>query len=259
MTNRAKQHLDTVIPSSSFHFGDYISRGFELWKEKVGLFIIFAIIFFVVSSVVGLIPIVGSIVNYIFVTPLLTAGGYLFSHRLANRETTELSTFFDVTDYAGRIIGLYAIWMLSLAALIVPMIFMAGVDYNALTGGDPEAILSMAENISPLIFLAVIPLMLLGLAIAYASHFIMFFDMTIMDSVSYSAKLFFKHPIAIFFYFIVVGIIAVSGIIGLCVAMIVTYPMAFPMTYVAFRDLTQLDSYQSNDGDQDVYNTLLDV
>jgi hypothetical protein len=259
MTSRAKQHLNRVIPSSRFNFGDYISRGFDLWKEQVGLYIAFTVIFFVVSSVVGLIPFVGSIVNQLFITPLLTAGAYLFSHKLANRERADFSYFFDVTDYAGRIIGVYAVYLLALVLIILPFIFIFGFDYDVLTGGDPEAIASMFTEISPLVLLGIIPIVLLTLAISYSSHFIMFFDMSILDSISYSAKLFFKHPFIMFLFFLIVGLIAASGIIGLCVAIIVTYPMIYPMTYIAFRDLTQLDSYESNEGDQDVYNTLLDI
>jgi len=258
MTNKTKQHLDTAIATSQFRFGDYISRGFELWKEQAGLYIAFGILMMVVTGVIGLIPIVGAVVNQIIVSPLLVAGAYIFTHKLANKERPEFGAFFDVTEHAGKIISLYAIYALLMVALIAPLFLMMDFNMDVLSG-DGEAVLEMFENISPLILLAAIPLVIISFAIAYASQFIIFYKLSIVDSVKYSAKFFFKHPVMFFFYFIVVGLIAISGIIGLCVAILITYSMLFPMAYTPFRHITQLAQYESGDNDNDVYDSLVEV
>ena len=258
MTNKTKQHLDTAIATSQFRFGDYISRGFELWKEQAGLYIAFGILMMVATGVIGLIPIVGPVVNQIIVSPLLVAGAYIFTHKLANKERPEFGAFFDVTEYAVKIISLYAIYVVIMVALIAPLFLMMDINMDVLSG-DEEAVLEMIENISPLILLAVIPFIIIGFAIAYAPQFIIFYKLSLVDSVKFSAKLFFKHPIMLFFYFIVVGLIAISGIIGLCVGLFITYSMLFPMAYTPFRHITQLAQYESGDSDNDIYDSLVEV
>ena len=229
-----------------------------MWKEQAGLYIAFGLIIMIASAVIGIIPIIGPIINQIVISPLLIAGAYIFSHKLANKERPEFNTFFSSTEYAGKIIGLYALYALVMLVLIAPLFLFMDINMDILSG-DEEAILAMFQNISPLLILFIIPFAVIAFAFAYSLHFIIFYNLSIIESIKYSAKIFFKHPIMLSLYFIVVGLIAMSGIIGLCIAILITYSMMFPMSYIPFRHITQLAEFESDDGDNDVYNTLVEV
>ncbi len=258
MTNRTRNHLDNAIESSRFEFGDYISRGFDIWKEEAWLYIVFAILLMVISFVLGIIPIVGPLANQLFITPILTAGAFIFSHKLANRQRPEFNTFFKGSDHAGRIIGLNALYALIFLVLVLPLFIFMGLNLDVLSG-DEEAILELARSLSPFLLLSFIPFLIVALAFAYSTHFIIFYDLSIVDSIKYSTKIFFRHPFILIIYFIIIGLIAVSGIIGFCIGIIITSSMIYPMLYMAFRHITKLAEYESGDSDNDVYNTLVEV
>jgi len=257
MDKNAIQHLDTAIPQSRFHFGSFIGRGFDIWKKQAGLYIVFGILFMVISMVVGLIPIIGSIANQLIIAPLLTAGAYIFSHKVDKNDNPKFENFFDATNHAATIIGIYAIYLLCIMLIMVPIGFGMGINVDMLMG-DQDAILDFFTDFNPLVLLSFIPMLFIVLIFTFSTQFAVFYDLSAIDSIKYSAQVFFKHPFMLFFYVIVVGLCAMSGIVGLLICVIVTYSFIFPMMYAAFRYLTQLDVYESEEEDQIVYNTLIE-
>jgi len=257
MTERTKQHLDQAIANSRFDLGHYFGKGFEFWKEQVGSYIAFMLISMVISFMAGLIPIVGPIAYQLVVSPLLIAGGLIFTHQIAIKGRPEFKHFFDGVEHAGSIIGVYAIIGLLSISIIAPFILLGYFNLDSFTSEDPTMIFELMSTLLPLFLILFIVYMVVYMFFAHVIHFIVFYRLGIMDSIKYSSKLFLKHPFYFIVYFILLGLLVMSGIIGLIIGIFITITFSYPMTYTPFRYLTDLDGFENNDETNDVVDTLV--
>jgi hypothetical protein len=100
----------TGIPSSlqkrlsegySFSFGDYISKGFNLFQREIGLFIAAFLLFMLIQIALGFIPIVGGLISGFLVAPIVIVGFYIVGQKLDNEEKIELGDFFKGFEKIG--------------------------------------------------------------------------------------------------------------------------------------------------------------
>ena len=109
----AKAKIDRITSEHiDFKFGDYISRGFAIFQKDMGGFIGYTFVFFLVTIVISMIPVVGGIANSLVVTPAMTAGMYLVARKLDSGERTEFGDFFKGFDFTAQ---------LALAALVTAL------------------------------------------------------------------------------------------------------------------------------------------
>jgi hypothetical protein len=257
MTERTKQHLDQAIANSRFDIGHYFGKGFEFWKEQAGLYISFMLVSMVISFIAGLIPFIGPIAYQLVISPLLIAGGLIFTHQIATKGRPEFKHFFDGVEHAGTIIGVYALMGLLSIAIIAPFILLGYFNMDTFTSEDPMMIYEMMSTLLPLFLILFIVFLLVYMFFAHVIHFIVFYRLGVMDSIRYSSKLFLKHPFMFIVYFILLGLLMMSGLVGLIVCVFLTITFVYPMTYAPFRYLTDLDGFENNDETNDVVNTLV--
>jgi len=255
--SNAKQHLDRVIPSSTFKLRAYTSNGFSIWKKEAGPFIAFGFLFAVLSMVVSVVPYVGSFINQVFISPALTAGAYIFSHKVHKKSIdAEFSDFFDGFKMAKEIILVYLLYSLISIVFLIPFLYSVGFEIFEIWGQTEE----MSEyfmNFNTNKFWFLLPVFCVGIFFFYALQFVIFFGLGPIDALSYSAKLGMKHFFWLIIFIIIVSIIMMLGLIGIIIGIFITFPIMFPMFYESFRDLTQLDSYEQTDETRDVYNSLI--
>lgn len=258
MKERTKQHLDQAIGNSRFDLGQFFGKGFELWKEQAGLYIAFMLLSFVISFIANLIPIVGPIGNNMVITPILYAGVLIFTHQIAIKGRPEFKHFFDGVEYAGSLIGAYALFALIIVIIIAPFGLYVYFNMDNFTAAqEPTEVYQLMMTLLPLLFIFFLILMVVYLFFAHVKHFILFYKLGVMDSIRYSARLFLKHPFMFIIYFILLGLLMMSGLIGLIVCVILTMSFGYPMLYTPFRYLTDLDGFENNDATSDVVDTLL--
>ena len=89
----AIEHL--IEEGYSFDFGRYISEGFNMAKENLGLFIGFGFAFLAITIGAGLIPVLGSLASGLIITPCLTVGLYLVADKIAQGQQPIFNNFFD--------------------------------------------------------------------------------------------------------------------------------------------------------------------
>jgi hypothetical protein len=244
----AKAKIDRIInEGSEFKFGDYISRGFEIFQKNMGGFIGFAFLFFLISIVIGLIPILGSIANSLFIGPALMAGGYLVAHKVDRGESTEFSDFFKGFDFTGQ---------LALAALVTAILAIISlIPFGIACWGWNEGIIewyrdAQSNPTNPpgfpdlppwWSFFLLLPVIYLSIAYSWTYLFIVLYRMDFWPAMEASRRLLTKHWLFYFLFAIVIGLIAAAGALLLCVGLLATFPAMLCMTYAAFADVTKLN------------------
>ena len=256
-SNRAIQHLDRALRESKFKFGDYIGKGFDIWKQEAGLFIAFGFLYMVIGFIIGLIPILGSVVTNLILTPCITVGGYYFSNRITKRRA-EFGDFFAGFNKIGPLVLVtLIIWIISMI-LLAPFFAVVGMEiFNVFTSQEPMEMLEFAESFQGWYLLLLLPVLFIYFLFSFALPLVWFFDLSPIDSIKYSSKYVARHYLLFLLFFIVTILIAVSGIILIFIGIIITFTFIYPMFYAAFRDLTQLDAYENPDEDQAVVDLLV--
>ena len=87
-----------ITDGYEFKFGEYINKGFDIFKKNAGGFIGYLLIVMVIAIVASLIPIVGSLANAI-ISPALYAGFYIVGKKIVHDEPYEFKDFFKGFDF----------------------------------------------------------------------------------------------------------------------------------------------------------------
>lgn len=245
-----KAKIDRIInEGSDFKFGDYISRGFEIFQKDMGSFIGFAAIMIVLTMVIGMIPFIGPIANQLVVSPALTVGAYLVARKLDCGEANEFGNFFKGFDYVGQLALATVVMGIIISVTLIPFIIVCWQSglvewYMELASNplqDPMAL--GAPEMPPFwSILLLLPAIYLGVAYNWTYLFIVFYKMDFWPAMEASRKLLTKHWPIYFAFMIVLGIIMAGGFILLCIGILASLPAVMCMTYAAFADVTRLNA-----------------
>lgn len=196
-TSNSYQHL--IDNGYEFKLGDYINRGFEIFKKDPGPFIGFSILFLILTAISAI-----TVIGVFFVAGPLTAGFYIYANKVANDEPRTFSDFFSGFNQTGQ---------LGLGMLVMAILVMVGM------------------------FFFVIPGIYLAIAYGFMIPLISLGGMEFWDAMETSRKVISKNWWWFLLFAIVVGVISASGQILLYVGMFVTMPIAYCIQYAAFESI----------------------
>lgn len=225
-----------------FDLGGYISKGNKILTRDFGSFLGFELLFFVISIVVGIIPIAGSIANFIIGYSLIM-GFAIFARRIYLNLPKSFSNFFDGFKLLGPLVLLRLLNILLTAVVAVPYVlivlgsFFMTIFRKAFTNDiadiDPSYIISNVVKLIPLFFIIVIIQVLL----AFSSYIVTFGRKSPVDAMTLSIKLIGKKFLAFLLFFIVLVLINIGGVIMLVVGLLYTIPLTLCAGYAAYESI----------------------
>lgn len=191
----------------SVNIGNYVNKGFEIFKKDIGGFLGFTVLFIAISVVLGFIPIIGTI-GSIIITPALSVGFFVVARKIDKGESYSFNNFFD---------GFQKTLPLFLGQLVAGILVAIGA------------------------VLLLIPGIYLAVGYTLVSLFIWFGNKDFWDAMELSRKLVTKKWFAFFGFAIVLGLINLAGIIALGVGIFVTIPATVIAMYAAYDDIVGID------------------
>ena len=260
MTDDAKEHLDRTIMSSRFRLGQYIDEGYNLWKRKPLSYTAILILIAFGSSLFGSIPIIGPMIYSLIVSPCLTLGVYTGSKIISeDEEYFRFEDFFTGFGSWSKILVLYLIIFGIAFFLFIPIMFQIGLSNVALMTQNDLTTFPY-DSITGTTALLIIPLIYAGLLTSYALPMLGIYQLEPWEALRYSAKYIHKHWVMYFSYCVVILFIVLLGLLAFFVGAIVTASMIYPMIYVSFADVTNLEGYlnETNEEPDDYTGATLD-
>lgn len=255
MREKLKPRVDDLIENGyDFKFGDYISESFNILGKYIGGYAGFVLIYFFMSSMVNAIPIIGPLAN-IVLGPTLLAGTYLVAYKIQKGTQPEFGDFFEGFKRFGEIAVPSILTFLIYIASFIPFgialalglgIFDTGFNFEnfILSSFDDDF------NFPFWTLLLLLPIIYLTIAYAYTILFVWFYKAEAWEAMEASRKVVTKNWFIIFIFAIVVGIIAMLGIIGFGIGIILTLPIAYIAIYVSFADITNLHEDENRGNDE---------
>ena len=192
-----------ALTGYQFNLSYCISQGYDVFKQNIGGFVLYTLVYFGVSIALAFIPLVGSL-SAAALGSALSAGLFMAARKIKNGETVEFSQFFD-----GFKLG--------------APIFLVGLIAQLLTAVG--------------LLLLIIPGIYLAIAYAFASMFVTFHGMDFWPAMEASRKVIGKNWFGMLGFFLVLGLINVGGVLALGVGLLVTFPITLCAVYVAFEEV----------------------
>jgi len=192
-----------ALTGYQFNLSYCISQGYDVFKQNIGGFVLYTLVYFGVSIALAFIPLVGSL-SAAALGSALSAGLFMAARKIKNGETVEFSQFFDGFKLGAPIF---------LVGLIVQLLTAVGL------------------------LLLIIPGIYLAIAYAFASMFVTFHGMDFWPAMEASRKVIGKNWFGMLGFFLVLGLINVGGVLALGVGLLVTFPITLCAVYVAFEEV----------------------
>jgi hypothetical protein len=181
-----------------------ISEAFEIFKKYPGGFIGFVLLSFGISAVLGMIPVVGSIVSLV-ISPAINIGAVIVAKKIRYGEAYEFNDFFKGFQKFGE---------LFLGSLLMYVMIIIGFIFLVLPG----------------IYLAV--------AYCFVQMLIWFtFDGQYWSTLERSRRLISREWFSFFAFFIVILLLNLAGALCLLVGLLVTVPVSVIALFVCFDKL----------------------
>ncbi len=200
-----KNPEDVIRDGYVFRLETYISQAIQLFKKDIGNFVLFTLVFFAISAVINLIPVLGTIAGLI-VNPPLAAGYYLVADKIRRGEAYTFNNFFD--GFKLHIGNLIVLSLISSILTAIGFVF------------------------------CIIPGIYLAVGYGIAVPMLLFLKLEFWDSMEASRKVIGKNFFSWLGFFIVVWLGAlIIGVLACGVGLLFTMPVAILATYCAFADV----------------------
>lgn len=286
MTQRQKELINCLANEGyEFRTGQYIQEGFAIYKKNASSFIGFLLVTTAIYVICGITPaFIGSVLYSIILSPVLSVGNYIVSHKISKRQHTEFGDFFKGFNYLPQLVllnlAITVIFIILFSPTIIEMYQSGIVDWyldflkNPLE--PPTDLPPVSEKTGMIILLNLIPVIYLSNAYSWASLFVVFHDMNFWEALESSRKVISKRWLTVFmlfltlFSFVLVAYvpttivtiaspaIGVFLMMAFVIALICLSPAFYAILYVSFASVTELHEAEDEDEDEDIFNHFIE-
>lgn len=210
-----------------------LGRAFELWKANFLPLVGMTFVVILILMVLGVIPVLGSIVNLVFAGAFYGGLYYFYLGKLRGEPREFADGFAGFTRALGPLIlaNLLTVF-LSLAAAAVLLAPWAIFLFMATQAGNRPNPMLIAGMI-----VCMLPLIYLGVSWAFTPILVIDKGLGPWTAMEVSRRVITKYWFRVFFTIFLGGILAALGLIGLVVGIIFTMPLAFGAMVCAYEDL----------------------
>ena len=226
----------------NFDLGGYISKGHKILKSDLGRFIGYELLVFLISIGIGMVPVAGTIANFIIGNSLFI-GFAIFARRIYLNLPRTFSNFFDGFRLVGplvllRLLNAILIGIIAIPYLLITMgSFFLTIFRKAFTNDasdiDPSYILSNILKLIPLFVVIIIIQVLL----AFSTYMVTFGRIGAIEAITLSMKIVGKKFLSFFLFFIVLILINIGGALLLVVGLLYTIPLTLCAMYAAYESI----------------------
>jgi uncharacterized membrane protein len=213
----------------------WIGKGWWHFKTSPFAWIGALVVWFIISMVLGFIPVLGSIIS-ILIGPIIMAG---FMYGCAEQDAGgDFSVSHLFSGFSGNVGQLMLVAVFYFIMLVLAVVIMAGGVF-VLAGGaaaleNPEMGGGAMIGLLLLGFLLFMPIMM---SYIFAPALVMLDEMSAFEAMKYSFSGCIKNILPLIVYFLVAIVLLFVGVIPIGLGLLIVLPMLTAGTYAAYRDI----------------------
>ncbi len=259
MNQQTNDRLEAILSNDyRFQFGEYISKGFNLFGRNAGMFIGYLLLSGLITVLIAIIPLLG-IIALLGISGALSAGNFIVADKTERGEYVEFGNFFDgFKSWLPLMLNLLLQGVVFFVACI-PFIAYLGltIGFSTFTSGDrPEFSAAQGTTVGFLVLAFFCLLIYLSYSFIYAPFFIVFEKMDAWEAMNMSRRFVSKHFFVHFFFYMVWGFIITISCLPFFLGLLVTIPALSCSIYAAWADIT--DYHVEKTEDDDLMRHLID-
>ncbi|SOE22090.1 hypothetical protein SAMN06298216_2533 [Spirosomataceae bacterium TFI 002] len=235
MTTKLEQNL---AHGYEVKIGEYLSKGFDIFKANAGGYIGYTVLYMILSSIINLIPFLNLFAS-ILISPCLVFGFHLVSKSIhVDKVVPPFGEFFRGFDHFSKLILIALLSFLGYFIVALPIIITIGVSAFTLQDANAKEIFdTLIGGPFFVVVLTICGFIYLGVSWFFASLLAVYHNMSAWEALETSRKLITRNWFMMFVFLLLVGIIAVSGVILFIIGLVVTVPIALCYVFAAFEDI----------------------
>jgi len=246
---------ELITDRSTFSIRLALSDGWSLVSKHLGYYILGGILAVVIAGSVGVIPIVGSIIDNVILSPCLMAGAIYITWRI--------SKGIGWTDFGDMFKGFNFLRPIALSSLIqgVAILILTGlILFNNLR--ELFELFKLTQNADPFtkqeeiktaflqlidskflvsILLLMVALLIISCIWAFKFHFIVIYKMEAWPAMEMSRKIAARNLLPLIGMFLLLGIMIIISALPCGIGLLFTLPLTIGATYSAFAQITHCD------------------
>lgn len=250
--------IEQTPDNYNFDFSKYIQRGFEICNQFAVGFILFSLIYVLISGLIGQIPTIGEYINQIIITPFLLIGISILAKRISKEEEYSFDNFWGGYPYLKELALAALIQFIAFQIFLAPL-WLSGdfevyLEWIAEWQASPAAITDI-PNFSWWYLFLFIPIIYFSICWMYASLFIVFYQLTAWEAMEASRKIVAQRWWMYAGFFVLTTIFSLVGILFFGIGIMYTLPAAACMVYASFEDV--MSFYIKEDDEDDLLKHLI--
>jgi uncharacterized membrane protein len=212
---------------------DWLSRGWEMFKQAPGVWIGIAVVFMVLMIVLSLIPLINFFVNLL--VPVFIGGIMLGCKALEDNEELRIGHLFaGFSGYTGSLVLVGLIYLAGIIAVIAVVGILGGVGVGAMMAGGGQ--ISPAAFILPALVAAAL-MVPLAMAVWYAPALVVFHGVGPFDAMKASFFVCIKNFVPFLVYGLVFLVLAILASIPIFLGWLVLIPVMYGSIYASYKDM----------------------
>lgn len=257
-----------------FSVSDFLRKGWEIYKKNAGSFIGFLFLFFLISLVSNIIPIIGPLANSLILSPALSVGFYIVAHLIHKNEIYGFGDFFKGFEHWVQLMLMTMVTVLIYIVVLSPSIFIfmkSGIvawymEVLANPLDPPSELPPIDGKTIGIFFLNLIPVIYLSIAYMWAPMFIVFYRMPFWDALETSRKMITQKWFSVFglilafvglfilvyipaiLLAVMLPILGIILMVAVVIAAICLMPVIYTTIYASFAEATGLTEANSESG-----------
>lgn len=229
-----------VDAARAFDFFSCLSRSFDLWKTNFLPLVAITALIMIIQMVVGIIPILGTL-SGLLLGGVFTGGLYYYYLGKIRGEPREIGDVFAGFSRAFLPLVLVQLLMVFLTLLVLAPFFgpfLLSIGQTLLHGGKPSINLPEINGLVALgIFLGTIPLVYLSVSWIFAYALVIDQGLTPWLAMETSRRVVGRCWFRMFAMLICAGILAMLGLFGFVIGIVLTLPLYYGALLYAYEDL----------------------
>lgn len=217
---------------------DWIAAGWELFKKQAGMWIALALVMLVIVVVLALIPIIGSLANFVL-TPVFAAGVLVGSRAVEEGRGLEIGHLFaGFREKLAPLATVGAIYLGAAVAIALVVGLATGASIFTMMSSGGEAATPAAALTVILAFLIMLALLLpVVMAVWFAPALVMFHDKGAVDAMKESFSGCLRNIVPFLVYGVVMMVFAMIASIPLLLGWLVLLPVLCTSFYASYKDI----------------------
>jgi hypothetical protein len=241
--------------TSVFSIGLALSDGWKYVSKTLGYYILGGVIALAISFGVGIIPIVGGVVNNLILSPCLMAGAvYVTWHISQGKGWTDFGDMFKGFNYlqpvaistliqgAATLLLTVLVFYNFLPDLLNLVKMSQGTDAFTKQEEIRQAFLQLfTGKFIVSFFILMIALLFISALWVFKTHFIVVYNMQAWPAMEMSRRIARHNLLPLIGFFLLMSIIIVVSALPCGIGLLFSLPLLIGATYSAFAQITQCD------------------